>query len=608
MAGLFDDLTPAAGAVSFDDLIAKPKPRPQVRRDAIGLMTGALANVNRGLGIGDELAAAGRTAGNVVTGRVPLSGVVEDYRQSMGRQRLLEDTFAAEHPVAAPLAKGVGNALTVAAPGGTSAEVMAAAPRMVNAARGAGAAALAAGTYALADRGTLRERLAATGAAMTNPVVLGLGAAGGALGPAKPRMTKPISEDVIALREKGVPLTPGQMRGGVAKAAEDALTSTPILGTAIQDARSSGVEGFNHAVANEALAPVGLKVPETVPAGHETVAYVEKQLGGLYDKVIPNRQVLADPEFKSTVSDRLGEIAQDMTEEGRKRLAGIIDQRVTQRFGAGDAIDGETFQRIQSGLSTVKARFSASQDVDQRAIGDAIGVVQEELRNAAARQDPAFAAQKSAIDTGWALFKRMQGAAASPGAEAGVFTPAQYGGAARRADRSVDKGATARGSAVGQEFANSARAVLPNKVPDSGTANRGAWAMGASAPGAMISGLMTGGPVGAAGVAAGYGGTLAGLKLAAGAYSPKAIELANAALDARISRQAQAAALEELRRMSTEGPKLAQLYQKVSKAVSRAAGVIPASRRPAVEVSIEGRPDLGVGQAYGNRVPVPARP
>ena len=574
--------------------IIEPAPASKPRRSMVDNVTGFMANVNRGLGIGDELAAAGKTARDVVTGRAPVQEVGNAFARNMREQRQIEDGFRAERPNLAALAQGTGNAITALIPAGETANAFAQAPRALNMVRGSTTAGLTAAGYAAADRGTLSERALAAAAAARNPLVLSLGAVGGAMAPARRSSPKQrISQDVIDLRAKNVELTPGQARGGFARAVEDAATSTPILGTEIQNARRAGVESFNRANANDALAPVGLKVPDEIPAGRDMVAHVEKTLGGLYDATIPGRSIAADAEFKAAVGTRIGDIAQDMTEDGRRRLAGILDQRVTGRFGkvkidptdmsptipgsgSGmvEGISGETFQRINSELGAVKGRFSASQDADQRAIAEALGVMQEELRNAAARQDPAFAARKAAIDNGWSAFKRIQSAAASPGAEGGVYTASQYGGALRRGDRSVDKGATARGSVRGQGFADAARAVLPSKVPDSGTATRGMIGSLVSAPAAVSAGFATGGVPGGLSVAAGYGATMGGLKLASNAYSPQAIKAANAALDVRISKQQQAAAVDELRRLAMSDPSVQRLYQEVAARVSRTAGMI----------------------------------
>ena len=566
MAGMFDDLVPAksGGKVSFDDLIPA-KPKRSITQD----VTGAMAQFNRGLGIGDELAAAGSATVNA------LQGKGFNYNNELAKQRGFENDFQGAHPKSAALARGTGMAATAVVPAGESANLLAQSPRLVNAAKGAVTAGLSAAGYAAADAGTGRERLKAASDASMNPLVLGLGAAGGAMAPAASKAPKPrISQDVINLRSRGVQLTPGQARGGLAKASEDAATSLPILGTAIQNARTAGLESFSHAVGNEALAPVGLTVPKSVPAGHATVAHVERTLGKLYDEAIPKGHVVADPEMIQAIGDRIGQIAQDLTPASRKRLGEILGQRVTSRFGNGMAITGEQFQRIHSELGTSAKRFSASGDADQRAIGEALDVMREELRSAAARQHPEFAAQKTAIDAGYALFKRMQGAAASPGAEGGIFTAAQYGGAVRRGDRSLDKGASARGGALGQDFADSARAVLPNKTPDSGTATRGAL-VAAGAAGAKVAGaVLAGNPASAVPTLAGGAAALGALKLGARAYSPEALHAANAALDGRISRQQQAQALQQLKTLALRNPKVGELYREVAARFARTGGVI----------------------------------
>jgi hypothetical protein len=400
-----------------------------------------------------------------------------------------------------------------------------------------------------------------------------------------------IRPEVVALRKAGVELTPGQIKGGIAKTAEDAATSLPMLGTAIQEARGAGLESFNKAAADQALKPVGLRVPSSVAPGHDTVAWTERALGGLYDKATPNGPVVVDDAMRAGVESRLADITADMTPDGFKRLEGILDQRVYSRMRALNdnggvetgAMTPEAFKRTISELGTVRGRFSASQDADQRAIAEGLSVVQDELRLAAARQDPKFATQKARIDEGWARFKRVQGAAASPGAESGVFTPAQYGGAVRRADKSVDKGAVARGSALGQDFADAARAVLPNKVPDSGTATRGMIGAAAAAPGALIAAGMTGGPVGVAGVAGGYAATAAALKGLSKAYTPEAMALANKALDANISRQEAGRALQELQMMAKSNGQVRELYRKVAALSATGAGVATASAAAAGE-------------------------
>jgi hypothetical protein len=577
------DADPYAGiAVRAERAPAPAKPK----RDAV---MGGTAAFDSGVPFMGEFKAAMVAGVDAAEGKGPF---LERYKAERERQMQRRTGFTEDHPIAANALRTYGGATTMAIPAGGAANAFRAplvvagrqvAPVVANALRGATLASGEAALYGAATQpGGARERLQAAREASTNPAVLALGAAGGGL--STPRAPKPkakVDPNVAALRAKGVQLTPGQARGGIAKATEDAATSLPILGTAIQEARQGSVETFNRAVANDALAPIGQKVPSNIPAGHQMVAYTEQKLRDAYNATIPKRTVAADPEFRQGFATRISDIAQDMTEAGRARLHEILQQRVAGRFDEnGGVLTGEQFQRVNSELDTTRKRFAASQDADQRAIAEGIEAVQDELRSAAARQDPAFAKRKAAIDKGYALFKRQQSAAAAQGAEGGVFTPAQYGGSVRRGDKSLDKGASARGGALGQEFADQARAVLPSKTPDSGTATRGAL-VAAGAAGAKVAGaVMAGHPLTAVPTIAGGAAALGGLKLAARAYAPEAIAAANAALDARITAQGQAQALAQLKAMAQRDPAVAQLYRAVAERLSRSAAVAASPSAP----------------------------
>lgn len=587
--GEFQDARPVKGADPWSEFAdAKPaakapaKPKAAPKRTLIEEAAGALANVNRGLLVGDELVAGLGTAIDVVSGKAKSLGDIPNiYAQNMKTQRGIEDDFAERRPNAASLARGTGAAATLAIPAGNAANIYAQSPRLLNAARGAVAAGVQGAAAGLADRGTAQERLATASKAAIDPVTLGLGAVGGALAPARagqPR-TKPVSDNVKALRAEGVPLTPGQAYGGAAKMTEDAMTSTPILGTAIQDARRSGLERFNTAAANRALSHVNAKVPEGVKPGNDTIAYVGDLLSLKYDALLPKGGVRADPGFADDVARNVVPVAETLTPQARDQLLSIVESRVNSRMNTAGGMDGQTYQRVQSELKTLAGRFSGSTDADQRAIGDAITGISGALRDAAGRQNSSFGGQLKRLDRAYAEFKRVEGAASAVAADGGVFTPAQYQGAVRAGDKTAGKRQFARGAALGQDFAGAAKDVLPSKVPDSGTAGRGMVGALATAPATVAAGFATGGVVGGLTAAGGVAGTLGGLKLASGAYSARAIERFNQVLDERIGREGQVAALAELRRLAGQEPAVRELYQQAAARLSRAAGAEGAVRQ-----------------------------
>lgn len=165
----------------------KAKPKRSLMQD----VTGAMSQFNAFLPGGDELAAAGNTAVDVVRGKTPLSGVVEGFKGSMAKQRGFEADIQQARPKTAALSRGMGMAAGALVPAGQTANAFSQGSRAVNMARGATTAGLTAAGYAAADRGTVRERIGAASRASVDPLTLGLGAAGGALAPAASRQAKP---------------------------------------------------------------------------------------------------------------------------------------------------------------------------------------------------------------------------------------------------------------------------------------------------------------------------------------------------------------------------------------------------------------------------------
>ncbi len=189
---------PAATA-SVEAPGAAPAP-PERERDLVSDITGFMANVNRGLGIGDELAAAAATAGDIVTGKAALPGVVDAFKGNMLKQRQIEDEYRADRPKTAALALGTGNALTMAAPTGPGAAAFTTGGKAINALRGATVAGLSGAAYGAVDRGTLEERAGAAATAARDPVTLGLGAAVGSLAGHRPRAERAPAPTVDDLR------------------------------------------------------------------------------------------------------------------------------------------------------------------------------------------------------------------------------------------------------------------------------------------------------------------------------------------------------------------------------------------------------------------------
>lgn len=352
------------------------------------------------------------------------------------------------------------------------------------------AARLGAGGNALARIGT-----AALGGAMANaeqPVTQGdfwsekakqaaIGAAtGGVVGAAGEGVSKALAPKFRSaaqlLLDEGVSLTPGQLAGRAAKAAEDKATSVPILGDAIASAQRKSIDTFNRAALNRTLEPIAEKMPAHLTAGREAVAYAGDRISAVYDRVLPTVQLRADEQLAADLRG-LGDLAAYMPPAQREQLAGIVNNRVLGRFTAG-GMDGVTLQGLRSELRNFVRRYSSSSDAAQRDLADAIATVDLHLGQAVERQNPAQSGALRAADSAWARLVRVEGAAGRRSIAEGRFTPGDLLASIKQADKTARRRAFGRGDALMQDLADAAQNVIGNRYPDSGTAGRALFAGG----------------------------------------------------------------------------------------------------------------------------------
>jgi hypothetical protein len=212
--GQFKDAAPVKAAP------AKPK------RSVMDDVSGGLATVYRGTGLGDEFAAemlsklrtgAGLLGGDIKLDPHDVRGSMkavnrQSYDTELAKQRQMEGEFAKAHPNVHGLLTGLGNAVPLALTMGESAAPQVAAPVLKTGlkalpgavARGIGQSSMGAGVGALTDAGSIPERLTNAGKAMIDPVTVAIGAATGGIGVPKGKVAKqkPAAELVADLRQE----------------------------------------------------------------------------------------------------------------------------------------------------------------------------------------------------------------------------------------------------------------------------------------------------------------------------------------------------------------------------------------------------------------------
>lgn len=305
---------------------------------------------------------------------------------------------------------------------------------------------------------------------------VGVGAAaGGVMGAAIPAVASMISPnvrpDVQTLMDRGVTPTPGQIMGGTWTKAEDKLTSVPLFGSMVSRGQQRAMNEFNSAVYDDVLAPIGKRVQ--AEPGRDAVAAVEQAIGDEYGRILPQVTFQVDQQLAADIGNLRQMAAQGLPPPQAARFDQIYRNDVLHRLQGSGTMDGQSFKELESQLGKLATGYRGSGEADQRLLGDALFELRNTLRQSLERTNPAQAPELQAANEAWARFVRLQKAAGSVGQDnPGIFTPAQLQSAVKSADRSIRKGAFARGDAMMQDLSDAGRAVLGSKYPNSGTPGR----------------------------------------------------------------------------------------------------------------------------------------
>lgn len=352
----------------------------------------------------------------------------------------------------------------------------------------------------------------------------GTAALGGALGRGAVRgvaaLASPIADaSVQRLTKAGVTLTPGQILGAggglvgrAVKGVEDRVAGFPVIGDIINNARRGGVEDFNRASINDALAPIG---ESANGVGHAGVADAQQKVSDAYTSALSKMTATPDAAF-TTDLQQVAQKSNGLSQSHRDQFANILDTDLQPYLNGKTQLSGSDLQDVKQGLDTrianLQGQGSSPQDRD---LADRLGDVRTAVMSLAARTDPAAAADFAKADQAYAMLSRVNNAASK--AKDGVFTPNQFRQAVTKRGYGTTTNKLATGSALMQQLSTDASTVLPSTVPDSGTAGRAALG--------LVGGHLLGGAPGAAlGAAGGYEqggaqGALVGGALGAAAFS-----------------------------------------------------------------------------------------
>lgn len=320
-------------------------------------------------------------------------------------------------------------------------------------------------------------------AALINPddaaMGAGMGAVGGPAFAGMGRMISPMVRPAIQkFQAEGITPTLGQLIGPNASKVEEKLTSLPVLGTAIKNARERVFSEVNDAAFNRALNPIGEKLPKDLK-GHEAVDYVKGKLSEKYNDLLPQLKFNADNEFSKGLDDaraNLKSLAM-YPEKALARFDEFVDATITSKLDPNGFMDGHTLQRSKGEIERLIRSYKPSQSGDEQRIAGALDDLDTLIRASLKRTNPKHGIELRQLDTGFANYIRVE-AAAYKAADGGVATPAHLDAAVKATDKSLRHTEAARGKALMQDLSSPAKRLLGDKVPDSGTAGRAALGVG----------------------------------------------------------------------------------------------------------------------------------
>ena len=222
-------------------------------------------------------------------------------------------------------------------------------------------------------------------------------------------MAPTLQKGADALAAAGVKMTPGQLTGGTIKRLEDIGESMPILGVGVRDARARSIESFNRAAENEALAPLGQKVPEAVEPGYEGRKYVGKAIGDAYKGAYEGAAMTATPQLSQDIAAVTQNAATGrlLPAPQLEQLDKVIQHKIAGKFNAaGSPLGGDAINNIDSELRLLSDRYRTDPSADNRELSEAIGDLRTAFNKHFAAQNPQAAQQLKTADQAYANYVR----------------------------------------------------------------------------------------------------------------------------------------------------------------------------------------------------------
>lgn len=297
------------------------------------------------------------------------------------------------------------------------------------------------------------------------------------------------------LADRGVRMTPGQILrdtqgpvgsqlGRAASNMEQASTSLPIAGDAIADRYADSYWDAQRAAHDEALAPIGQTANRAATTGEELMQSTDEAVGQAYRDALTGRSLTPDEGFNRLLAAAEARGTRRGLLKDQRRLLQSAFQQIRDLTANG--IDGP---RYQAAMQIIRDARVAVRDTHLS--GPAVAALdraEAAFRGLARRQEPSVIPALRNADNAYrhaSILRDAQMRAVNT--EDGVVSPGQFGLAIRSQTRRY--GGNAQAASTNRPFyelQDAMRSVLPDRLPNSGTASRLAVGGGALAGGGVL--------------------------------------------------------------------------------------------------------------------------
>ena len=313
---------------------------------------------------------------------------------------------------------------------------------------------------------------------------------GGAAGAAAPAVMSGLSrlinpnavERVAPLMEAGVRPTPGQILGGVPGSVEERLSSLPVVGDVINMGRRRAIDQFNEGTINQVLRPIGQTL-EGGATGREAIVQMGDKVRDAYNAAVPTAGGIMDQRALQDLS-QLRQMAQFMPRDTAGQFDRIMRGMVLDKVSPNGGMTGQSFKEAESDLGQIVRDhlYNPGASSSERQLGGAVRELQSTLRQWLGRVNPQASTDIGAANNAYAQMLRVENAATRGNTlEPGQFMPSQLLAGVKKYSTQRQ---FAQGGGLMQPYAETAKNVLSNKYPDSGS------------PGRYFMGMLAGGMLG----------------------------------------------------------------------------------------------------------------